>query len=311
LRVHFDATRIEPVSYRPLDRRFTYNVREYIDFPKPDLQAAWAHLNVALIAKNDGTGLGPGAWAHSMVPDQHSFRGSTGGWVFPLWNHAGEGAGHFLADGVLSGLARAYGQAVSAEQTFDAILALLSATSYTNRFGRDLENDFPHVPFPSELAVFQRAAAIGSRLRALQGLALPGDAFRTARLEGEGGGRTLAVPTPRNAWVQTDDGAGTVRLTSDQALRLTGVSARAWTFSVSGYPVLYKWLKARDGEPIDRTQQRDLLDTVGRIEEIVSLCDSADAVLAEALAGTLGRDRFGLPARRAPAAALEDGDEPA
>src|SRR5829696_8222943 len=32
LRVQFDESRVRAISYRPLDLRFTYNVREYIDF---------------------------------------------------------------------------------------------------------------------------------------------------------------------------------------------------------------------------------------------------------------------------------------
>ncbi|MGB8843382.1 MAG: type ISP restriction/modification enzyme [Aliidongia sp.] len=308
-RVPFDARRVQPISYRPLDQRFTYNVREYIDFPKPDLQAAWGAENVALFAPNDGIGAGPASWAHSVLPDQHAFRGSYGGWVFPLRNHDGEGQGHYLAPTLLPAFALAYGVTVTPEQVFDVALALLSATSYTMRFGRDLEDGFPHVPFPANVELFHRAAAIGARLRAVQGLAAPSEAFRRARLIGQGSGPALNMPTPAQAWTGID-GIGAVALLPDRSLQLADVSDRAWRWSISGYQVLYRWLRARNGEVFDRVLQRAILDTVGRIEEIISLCDEADAVLAAAVEHALSRETIGLPPRNRTSEPPEDDSDP-
>jgi len=87
---------------------------------------------------------------------QHSFRGSYGGYAFPLCdNRAGHGPFN-VSPNLLAGLAANYGAPVSAQDTFDAILALLSATSYTLRFAEDLEDVFPHVPFPSDHALFSK-----------------------------------------------------------------------------------------------------------------------------------------------------------
>ncbi|MGH7065963.1 MAG: type ISP restriction/modification enzyme, partial [Stellaceae bacterium] len=82
LRIPFDRHAIERISYRPLDIRFLYNQREFVDFPKRALQTAWGTENFAVFALNDGTGAGPAVWCHSLKPDQHAFRGSYGGWFF-------------------------------------------------------------------------------------------------------------------------------------------------------------------------------------------------------------------------------------
>jgi hypothetical protein len=64
---------------------------------------------------------------------------------------------------------------------FDAMLALLSASSYTTRFAFDLEDDFPRVPFPPDPEVFGEAARLGARIRDLEGLGpAPGAGFRSA-----------------------------------------------------------------------------------------------------------------------------------
>ncbi len=309
----FNAPAIERTSYRPLDARCLYNVREYVDFPKARLQSAWGSENFALFALEDGTGAGPAVWCHGLKPDQHAFN-NRGGWVFPFRNHAAEGRGHYLAPALVGGLAAAYGEAVAALDIFDAMLALLLATSYTTRFGFDLEDDFPHVPFPADREGFAEAARIGARLRALQGLsAAPGTGFRSARLVGQASGPALDVPTPRRAFVADGD-VGTVALLADRSLVLGGVGARVWDFSVSGYPVLPRWLRARNGEALTgaggATLQRAVLDVAWRIEELLCLFDRADGILERALEAPLTRGDLGLAQGRGETA-LEDDDAPA
>jgi len=204
LRVPFDADAIERVSYRPLDRRYLYNRREYVDFPKRGLQEAWGTDNIALFAAEDGTGAGPAVWCHSIKPDQHALKGSYGGWVFPFRNHNPESRGHFLAPALIGGLSAAYGRQVAPIDVFDAILALLSASSYTTRFAFDLEDNFPHVPFPADQDSFSAAARLGARIRALEGfIAAPEQDFCTARLIGQASGPTLDVPSPTRAFTTT------------------------------------------------------------------------------------------------------------
>lgn len=208
-------------------------------------------------------------------------------------------------------MSAAYGFQVEPQQVFDAIIALLSATSYTTRFAHDLEDDFPHVPFPANPEAFLEAARIGARLRALQTFAEPpSEEFRRARLVGHASGPALDVPTPQRAFAG-DDEAGYVALLSDRSLRIANVSERVWQFSVSGYQVLYRWLRARNGDEITAVLQRNILDVVGRIDESLHLFDEADRVLAEAVETSLTRAQIGLPPREeAEVVEPEDVDEP-
>ena len=106
------------------------------------------------------------------------------------------------------------------------------------------------------------------------------------------------MPAPRHAFAGSDQ-AGTVALLPDRSLCIAGVSRRVWEFSVSGYPVLYRWLRARNGEGLTGSGGsallRAVLDVVWRIEELLHLFDQADAVLVHALAGSLTRAELGLP----------------
>lgn len=310
----FDSSRIEVTAYRAFDSRALYNRREFIDFPKSDLQAAWGAENFGLMVMPGGTGAGPAAWSHGRKPDQHAFRGSYGGWIYPLRDPASP-SGHFIDERVIAGLGEAYGQQVEPQQVYDAVLALLSATSYTTRFAHDLEDDFPHVPFPALYDLFARAAATGARIRELQGFRRgPGAAFRSARLAGAAAAGNLDIPTPARAFRPGEDGRGAIWLTASGDLRIEGVTERAWRFAVSGYPLLYKWLKARSGEATHGASGvallRDAMDVAWRVEELLSLADEADAVLAATLALTLTRDQLNLPEPN-PGAIEEDADEAA
>jgi predicted helicase len=310
-RVPFDATAIQQVSYRPLDVRYLYAKPQYVDRLRPLLQEAWGPENFALFAAEDGTGAGPAVWCHCEKPDQHALKGSYGGWVFPLWNHVPGARGHFFAPALIPSLAAAYGRPVAPLDVFDAVLGLLSASSYTTRFAFDLDDDFPHVPFPADPEAFSDAARLGARIRALEGfLAEPAPAFRATRIVGQATGPTLDVPSPARAFTNAD-GTGTVALLRNQSLRMADVPERVWRFEVSGHLVLYKWLRARNGTPlagaIGAALLREVLDTTARIAELLFLFDQADAVLENALAAPLTRADLDLPAQNA--IVVDDADD--
>lgn len=298
LRAPFNGTAIREASYRPLDRRYLYFAPEYVDRPRPELQRVWGSENHAIISLPRGTGEGSAAWSHSAPPDQHSFRGSYGGWIFPLYNPDPTGTGHFLIPQLTGNLELAYREPVTPSEVFDAILALLSATSYTTRYARDLEDDFPHVPFPTTIERFREAARIGARVRVLEGFKdKPAAEFRNARLEGDAAGAPLDVPTPSRAFAG-DEGHGAITLVEGTDFRIDGVSQRAWEFHVSGYQVLYKWLKARDGQPTSGAAGvallREALDIIARVEELIHCFDEADALLPRDDGDTLTRTQIGL-----------------
>jgi predicted helicase len=287
---------IQDVVYRPLDPRVLYGRREFVDFPRPDLQSAWGASNVAIYALPSGTGAGPAVWLHGLLPDYHSFRGSYGGYAFPLWDRRHGARAHNLHPALLGNLTSAYGRPIHLNNIFDAIAGLLSASSYTRRFAWDLEETFAHIPFPAEADVFLEAARIGAEIRMLETFARePASRYRSARLAGRATGVTLAVPPIGRAFLEDGRGAGTVALQDDQSLRISNLPERVWQFGVSGYRVLPRWLAARNGEALDAPLQRAILDVAWRIEELLHWFDAADQVLASAIATSLSRADLGLP----------------
>jgi predicted helicase len=281
--------------YRPLDRRRLLTWREFVDFPRPDLQAASGSANVALYALPSGTGAGPDVWVHGVLPDYHAFRGSYGGYAFPLWDRRHGSNAHNLHQPFLDGLATVYGRAITPEDVFNGIAALLSAASYTSRFAWDLEETFAHIPFPAEVGIFGEAARIGAEIVGLETFARePEQRFHSARLLGRASSVILTVPPINRAFLADGSGAGYVSLQQDQSLRIAHLPERVWNFAVSGYRVLPRWLIARNGEALDSALQRAILDVAWRIEELLYWFDAADGVLARSIDRPLTRTALGL-----------------
>lgn len=276
-------------SYRPLDRRFLLRHDAVLDRPRPTLQGSWGEKNVALYTMPSAVGLGPATWCHGQMPDYHAFRGSYGGYGFPLFDRRKGADAHNLNPEILKALAAAYGEAVSPEDLFDAILALLSATSYSVRFAEDLEDTFPHIPFPADPALFHRAVGIGREIRALESFARdPAAAFRVkdfCRLRSEAGGPVGLTQGDDGEWFFCADGTG----------KFDGLPPGVWEFAVSGYRVLKRWVDAREG--LDGpTYWPQFRDVAARIHELLHWFDQADLVLAEVLEDTLSREELGLAA---------------
>ena len=251
-----------------------------------------------------GTNIGPALWCHGLVPDRHAFRGSYGGYAFPLHDRR-PGHGPFnLKPELIAALEDAYGSEVTPQDVFDVILCLLSATSYTTRFAEDLEDVFPHIPFPAARTVFDDAARIGAEIRAVETFArAPGPAFVN--------GRALAATAPTGPLGPVEHKDGGIILCGDGSGAVTDVPVEVWDFAVSGYRLLPRWLAAREGIEIGPNFIPELRDLVGRIAELIDLFVTADSLLVRTLDDPLSRHALGLtvpepPVESAPADAQAD-----
>jgi hypothetical protein len=291
-RSHSTKINIRPVAYRPLDSRYLYNHRAYGDFLRTELQEVWGDANVCLYTLANGVGVGPAVWCHGLLPDYHSFRGSYGAYAFALYDRRPSVSGPNLSIALIEGLSAAYGEPVTAEDTFHTILCLLSARSYTLRFAGDLEDVFPHVPFPARYETFREAVRIGREIRGVE----------TFTREASGGYRGPGVARietePRGAVAPVEYVNGVITLCADGTGRITGIPEAVWSFEVSGYRVLPRWLDSRIDLPADLGLATELRDLCSRIAELIDLFAAADTVLEAALAEMMTRRTLGLSPQR-------------
>jgi Type ISP C-terminal specificity domain len=284
----YDASLETFYSYRPFDRRWFFNDPLLLNRPGPVMQRAWGDANVGLYALPSGTGAGPGVWCHGMLPDYRAFRGSYGGYAFPLYDRRLNLGTSNISPALIESLSVAYGEVVTPESVFDATLCLLSATSYTLRFAEDLEDVFPHVPFPARYECFLHAARVGADIRTVETFTRrPREVFRRADFA-----RVATQPRGEIAAVEYVDGS--ISLCADGTGKITGLPQAVWDFAVSGYRVLPRWLEARIGLPADLALVREMREICGLIAELIDLFAEADNVLEATLQETLTREALGL-----------------
>jgi predicted helicase len=209
-RLHpFDVANVRVISYRPLDRRYLYDHAAFIDRPRPLLRSLWGASNVGLYTLPAGVGKGPAVVVCGHLPDYHAFRGSYGGYAFPLDDRRPGGHPFNLAAALIESLSRLYGYSVEAPEVFDFVVGVLSATSYSRRFASDLQDAFPHVPFPRDGAHFRFVAGIGARIRQLEAFqARPDQRYQTARLEGTAIHHVIICPRWHGASSRREAGSG-------------------------------------------------------------------------------------------------------
>lgn len=302
---NYDASKERLYAFRLLDRRWLYNDLRLLQRPGPALQSAWGDHNFGIQALKSSTSVGPAAWCNSLLPDYDCFN-ARGGYAFPLYDkRIGPNASN-LNPVLIAALSEAYGQAQSSEDIFDAILALLSATSYTILHAEDLEDVFPHIPFPADPAVFAEAVRIGAEIRALEAFQRePAAEYRPlafCRIVGQPDAETVIGD------IAYADGVLSLWKNGNQAVpAFSGLPEAVWSFSVSGYRVLPRWIDGRKGLPVTLALMRELRDIAARIAELLHWFDTADLVLHATLADTLTRAELGFPAAQPKEA--EDGDD--
>lgn len=289
----YDETKELLYAFRLLDRRWLYNDLSLLQRPGPDLQRAWGKSNFALQTLKSSTGLGPATWCNGNLPDYDSFN-SRGGYTFPLYDRRNGATTDNLNPVLVSGLADTYGVQQTREDIFDAILCLLSAKSYTYRFAEDLEDVFPHVPFPADPAVFAQAAQIGREIRGLEAFERePAAAYRP-----KGFCRIVGAPDADTVIAEVGYSDDTLSLWKDGKVAVpafTGLPEAVWSFSVSGYRVLPRWVDGRKGLPVTLALMRELRDVAARIAELMHWFDAADLVLDATLGNSLTREELGFP----------------
>lgn len=304
--VGFNEGFIAQAGKAPLDRQWLYTATAFSDRPRTDLRAVWGDANACLYTLASSANEGPAVWCHADFPDNSAYAGSRGGYAFPLYDRRPGHGPHNVKPELITALSDAYGSEVKPEAVFDAILALLSATSYTTRFAEDLEDVFPHIPFPADRSVFDAAAAVGAEIRAVQTFARPPGVGYTK-------GLALAQTAPSGKLRPIDprdlDGVK-LTLCEDGSGEIFPLPRQVWDFAVSGYRVVPRWLAAREG--LDATAPQfipQLRDLVGRVAELIDLNLRADSLLIQTLDDPLSRDSLGFASADAAAETATPDDE--
>jgi len=268
------AKYILPHRYRPLDDRYLYADRRFIDRPgtvsKYFVEGARTR---ALITMDTRTSAGPVVIATNTLPGYNSFRGSYETHVFPLAPKPGKGALASVAEeDVLSATAKVWADSLgaSAEDVGAYLLALGNAPSYSETFAEAMEAEIVRFPATTDEGLFREVVAVGRRLLEAWSLQV----------------------APLGTWTQVATGTrlGTVtiaesRIAFENGDYLDGIHAGTGDFSISGYPVMQRYLEVRADLFLSVELAESIRRVAGAIAVIIDEQAASDHLLKRVIGG--------------------------
>lgn len=253
-------TKPEPIvryGYRSFDRQWTYIDPRLAKTESPSLWETRSDSQLYFAAPmTKQSSLGPVMTVSPDVPDLHVFRGSFGGKdILPLYRDAAAQQPN-LAHGLQPALSRLLGiETPEPEEIAAYVYALLSATSYQQRFAEALKTPGPRIPITADPMLWREAVTLGRELLWLHTWAerfndsTAGRGHRLPRIDGIGWESSVVrIPQTMADITYNKD---TQRLHIGDGV-ISGVRLDVWNYSVSGMEIVRKWLGYRTAKGAGR-----------------------------------------------------------
>ena len=281
--------RIEPVLYRPFDKRVTvFDGAVAVNRRVRVMRHMLAGPNTGLCVGRAGQVVGSDEWdvvfASRNITDLNLFR-RGGNCLFPLWlypRNGDRGAGRAreanLAPDFIAAMSAALGlafrpggadgagSAFGPDDVFHYLYAVLHSPEYRRRYAPFLKSDFPRAPLTGDRALFARLARLGARLATLHALDVEGEDPPAFPRAGGNLVEKVRYAPPRAG------APGRVRINAAQYFE--GVSPESWAFSVGGYRPAEKWLR-------DRRDRRLSFDDIARYRRICAALAATPRIMAD------------------------------
>ncbi|MDQ6436526.1 type ISP restriction/modification enzyme [Mesorhizobium sp. LHD-90] len=310
---------VEPCRYgfRSFDRQWIVPDHRLLSMARPELWSCYSSREIYLTAlEAHSPTSGPATTFACLVPDQHHYKGSFGGRVYPLWRDAAAKTPN-IPPKLLAELALAYGQPVSAEDVMAYLAAVLAHPAFTARFQPDLVQPGLRVPLTADPALFNEAVGLG---REVIWLHTYGERFADPAAGRPKG--PPRMPEGQRPFIPEDGGipgapeplpdtmdydAARRRLSVGKGF-VDNVSPEMWTYEVSGKQVVWHWFSYRRRDrtrpqigdkrppsPLDRIQPdhwlheytTDLIDLLNVLGGVVALEPRQAALLERILEAEL------------------------
>lgn len=255
-------------GFRSFDRQWTFRDPRLAELERPSLWASASDKQIFLATFMTGKiSAGPTLTVSAYVPDLHYFRGSFGGKdIIPLYRDRAATVPN-LTVGFTKFLGKRLGMPEpSPEDVAAYVYSLTSSPTYYEYFAIALKTPGIRIPITSDKDLWKKAVDLGSLMLWLHTYAERFRNLSSAR------GKTLPIDN-LIGWdvpitVPPKDLSEVIYEPDTSSLRVgdgkvVGVDQSVWDYSVSGMPVLKKWLGYRTIKGAGRaTSSGSLLDAV-------------------------------------------------
>jgi hypothetical protein len=262
---------LRPILYRPFDVRRTYytgQTRGFLCMPRPEvMRHMLAGENLALISCRQMSQIDE-AWGLVGVSRDLiegcaiSNKTKEINYLFPLWLKGNQAEKANLSKAFLDVLTTVVdtspklpigggGAATAPETIFNYIYAVLHSPTYRKRYAAFLRADFPRIPIPGSLAVFNALTELGSQLVAWHLLEHPDAVKIKADLVSKAGppvwfGKDFALTKVAEKGKELAELSGTTgKVFINATSGFSNVQQPIWQQTIGSYQVLHKWLDDR------------------------------------------------------------------
>ncbi len=289
-------------GYRPFDRQWTFEDARLAGLERPSLWQSRSPDQLFLAFPSIALAPGPGPTVHcfTAVPDRNAFKGSASASIVALYRDAAASKSN-VTDGVLEAIGAQLRERdletvdPTVEELAAYVYALLATPTYQQRFADELESKVVRVPLTADPSLWVEATGLGFRLIWLHTL---GERFRDRTSAGD------HPPRCGVGWVRAvsalPDGPADIHYDDENLLHIgdgivSGVKPEVWEFTVSGWPVVRRWLENRTARGRGRRSSEldnirpavwrdswndELLDLLGVLTESCELRANQDDLLA-------------------------------
>lgn len=243
-------------GFRSFDRQWAFHDARMAKTESPSLWNSLSPRQLFLTSLLTGKiSEGPALTCSVYVPDLHYFAGRGGKDIIPLWRNAAATQPNMTAGlGELIGLTLGIAPP-SVEELAAYVYALLSANAYQTRFAVALKTPGLRVPLTANAELWAEATAQGRNLLWLHsfaerfGDAATGRGRHVPEVEGVGWQQSVTVMPQTLSDVTYDPDTGYLQIGDGL---ISGLRPAVWAYSVSGMPVLRKWLGYRTAKGTGR-----------------------------------------------------------
>ncbi len=265
---------ILPVLYRPFDKRWIFYHDNFIERSRREVMQHMLKENLALLIKRQNRRI---PFSYSFVSNkivescvfESAFANNT---VCPLYLYSSSDKNHLFVNteeqskkvpNLNPELARklneAYKTAVTPEEIFYYIYAVLYSNIYREKYAEFLKIDFPRIPFTADYAIFKEMAQYGKELVSLHLLKSDKLNNPTAKFQGKGSGFVEKV--------KYDESKNRVYINKDDYFE--NVPKEVWEYQIGGYQVCDKWLKSRKGRNLSLQEIEQYCKLTAAIKETI------------------------------------------
>jgi hypothetical protein len=240
-------------GWRPFDRQLALEDPRLAKTESPALWQNRGARQLFLVLPSVSLAPGPGPTIHcfTAVPDRNCFKGSASASIIALYRDSGATEPN-VTDGLLEAIGNRLREKApevadpTPEQLAAYAYCILSTPAYQQRFADELASKVVRIPLTAEPALWTEAVDLGTRLIWLHTF---GERFRdTASTPGR-------LPDGGVSWqravTKLPEGKDEIRYEADEQLLhiadgvVSGVRPDVWEFTVSGWPVVRRWLEHR------------------------------------------------------------------